>query len=83
LEKPRTVWTRPAITVYEDGVYSAAAERHRCIRSADGTEELDDHHADPDEFTNLTAQPALEGTIPRLLRWLPPQRAPWQGGREG
>ena len=43
----------PAITSYGSGNTSVRTERWRYIRYEDGSEELYDHHDDPDEWTNL------------------------------
>ena len=45
------------------------------IRYTDGSEELYDHQADPNEWTNLAADPANADTIARLRNWLPKKNA--------
>ncbi|MHB1081001.1 MAG: sulfatase [Prosthecobacter sp.] len=60
---------QPAITCMNGGKnagYAARDERWRYIRYADGSEELYDHQADPNEWTNLAAKPehaALKATL--------------------
>jgi arylsulfatase A-like enzyme len=66
---PTTKRDRPAITCMSGGKnagYAARDERWRYIRYADGSEELYDHQADPNEWTNLAAKPehaALKSTL--------------------
>jgi arylsulfatase A-like enzyme len=83
LENPGAPWTRPAITVYEDNVFSAADDRFRYIRYADGTEELYDHADDPHEFKNVAAEPAHSAVKARLRAAMPAAWAKSLGGREG
>ena len=61
----------PAITTWGSNNHSARGQRYRYTRHPDGTEELYDHEADPDEFTNLADQPDLEAIKARLGRWIP------------
>jgi len=42
----------------------------------DGSEELYDHEADPNEWRNLTDNPKLAKTKKRLAKWLPNTNAP-------
>ncbi len=51
-------------------------EHWRYIRYKDGTEELYHMSDDPDQFTNLAADPKLATTKSALARWLPKQDAP-------
>ena len=50
---------------------SASAERWRYIRYANGAEELYDTQADPNEWTNVAANPELTSVKQDLARWLP------------
>lgn len=62
LKDPKAKSPRPAITVMGGGSqasYAARTERWRYIRYADGGEELYDHDKDPQEWTNLAADPNL------------------------
>jgi len=66
---PTTKRDRPAITCMSGGKnagYAARDERWRYIRYSDGSEELYDHQADPNEWTNLATKPehaALKATL--------------------
>jgi arylsulfatase A-like enzyme len=61
----------PAITTHNQGNHSIRTEAWRYIRYADGTEELYDQKADPNEWTNLANQAGNETTKQDLAKWLP------------
>ena len=69
LRDPTTKRDQPAITCMGGGKnagYAARDERWRYIRYSDGSEELYDHQADPNEWTNLATKPehaALKATL--------------------
>jgi arylsulfatase A-like enzyme len=76
---PREV---PAITTQTMGKQSGHAvrdDRWRYIRYFDGFEELYDHRADPDEFTNLANDPKFAAEKQRLGAWLERVHAPLDG----
>ena len=82
-EAPRAV---PAITTQTQGKQSGHAVRDarwRYIRYFDGFEELYDHDTDPDEFTNLAADPKFAAEKTRLRAWLEKVRAPLDGKYAG
>jgi arylsulfatase A-like enzyme len=62
---------RPAITSHNQGNHGIRSDRWRYIRYADGSEELYDHQADPNEWTNLADRPQHAAVISELRRWLP------------
>ncbi len=62
---------RPAITSHNQGNHGIRTERWRYIRYADRSEELYDMAADPNEWTNLAADPKSAGPIAELRAWLP------------
>jgi putative membrane-bound dehydrogenase-like protein len=66
----------PALTTHGPDNHAVRTERFRYIRYADGSEELYDMVADPNEWTNLAGDPAHAGTKQELARWLPPASAP-------
>jgi choline-sulfatase len=47
------------------------SERWRFIHYADGSEELYDEKADPNEWTNLAAKPELLPVLEEHRKWLP------------
>jgi arylsulfatase A-like enzyme len=72
---------RPALTTHGPGNHGVRTERWRYIRYDDGSEELYDHAADPNEWTNLAADPAHAHVKRDLAKWLPPASAdPLPGG---
>ncbi len=52
------------------------SERFRYIRYADGSEELYDLQADPEEWKNLANEPRHAETKRELARWLPQKDVP-------
>jgi arylsulfatase A-like enzyme len=68
------VW--PAITTHNQHNHGIRTERWRYIRYADGSEELYDLQADPQELKNLAAE-AQFATVKRdLAKWLPKLNQP-------
>ena len=73
---------RPAITTHNHDNHGVRSERWRYIRYADGSEELYDMEADPDEWHNLAGDPAMTKVIEEHRKWLPPASAkPAPGSR--
>ena len=75
LKEPETPWPHAAITTNGRGNHSVRTERWRYIRYADGSEELYDHESDPNEWTNLAADPELAGVRAELAAHLPAEEA--------
>jgi arylsulfatase A-like enzyme len=71
LRAATTARERPALTSHNQGNHAVRTVRWRFIHYADGSEELYDHDADPEEWTNLAARPELATVIVDLRRWLP------------
>ncbi len=61
----------PAITTHNVGNHAIRSERWRYIRYADGSQELYDLRADPNEWTNLVNQPKHARVIREHAQWLP------------
>lgn len=61
----------PAITTHNQGNHTVRTRYWRYIRYADGSEELYDEQADPNEWTNLAADPTHAARKAELARWLP------------
>jgi arylsulfatase A-like enzyme len=62
---------RPAITSHNQGNHGIRSERWRYIHYADGSEELYDLQADPNEWTNLAGRSEYAPVIAEHRRWLP------------
>jgi len=77
LRNPSARRAEPAITTWGRNNHAVRTDRWRYIRHANGEQELYDHRADPDEFTNLIvsdpdrSRPVVE----ELSRWLPSTNA--------
>ncbi len=61
----------PAITTHNQGNHAIRTRYWRYIRYADGSEELYDEQADPNEWTNLAGDPAHAAQKAELAKWLP------------
>ena len=68
LRQPDQKTDRAVITTFDPGNISVRTSRWRYIRYADGSEELYDHDADPNEWTNLANSSAHRTTIADLRR---------------
>ena len=69
-------WHRPALTTHGRNNHGLRTPRWRYIRYADGSEELYDHKADPNEWTNLAGDSKNAKLKQRLAKWLPNTNAP-------
>ncbi len=77
LREPAAPAQTAAVTAWFQGSAAVRDERYRYIRYLDGFEELYDHDADPDEWTNRAAEPGLAAVKQRLAAFLP---ARWAAG---
>lgn len=75
LRDPSASFRSPALITHGPGNHAVQTERWRYIRYADGSEELYDHRADPNEFTNLAGRSEHAGIIRELAAWLPRREA--------
>ena len=71
LKNPATKRERPAITSHNQGNHGIRSEQYRYIRYADGSEELYDLKADPNEWTNLAKDKKYAAIIAEHKKWLP------------
>ena len=71
LTKPGAKTKRVAVTTQGRGNHAVRSGRYRYIRYAKGGEELYDHKADPNEWTNLAASAEFEAQMEKLAQWLP------------
>jgi len=83
LKNAATKRERPAITSHNQGNHGIRSERWRYIRYADGSEELYDLQADPNEWTNLAGKPGHADVIAEHKKWLPnPDVPPAKGSAD-
>ncbi len=74
--------TWPAITTHNHDNHGVRSERWRYIRYADGSEELYDMQADPNEWQNLVDGEQYDKVVAEHRRWLPETSAkPAPGSR--
>jgi len=66
----------PTVTTYLAGNHAVRDERWRYIRYRDGTEELYDLTADPNEYTNLASNSRHQAVKERLRKFVPASSAP-------
>jgi arylsulfatase A-like enzyme len=75
LKDPAAEWKQPAITTHLRGNHAITTEQWRYIRYADGSEELYSQKNDPNEWTNLAAEPKHAEIKKQLAQYLPQQNA--------
>lgn len=86
LENANADWEHAAVSTLGQNNHSVRDERWRYIRYADGSEELYDHEADPNEWDNLAATnlvPAHATVIARLGKHIPKTNMPQRTAKEG
>ena len=66
----------PAITTHNHDNHGVRSSRWRFIRYADGSEELYDMQADPNEWRNLAGEAEYAGVVKEHEQWLPEKSAP-------
>ncbi|MEZ5404215.1 MAG: sulfatase [Bryobacteraceae bacterium] len=71
LRNPQADRAIPAVTTYFRNNHSVRDERWRYVHYTDGGEELYDHSADPQEWTNLAQRSEYTAVKNDLARWLP------------
>ncbi len=76
LRNPAAPWDGVGITTHGRGNHSVRDRQWRYIRYEDGSEELYDHHCDPNEWTNLVSRADSAPIIARLKALLPATEAP-------
>jgi arylsulfatase A-like enzyme len=76
LKSPELAWDYPAISTYDFSEFSVRTEDWRYTRYIDDSEELYDHRADPQEWTNLADDPRYKDVKGKLSRFIPEDPAP-------
>jgi arylsulfatase A-like enzyme len=76
LQNPDAPLDRPAICTWGRGNYTLRDRDWRYTRYYDGGEELYDHRKDPNEWTNLAANPEYELVKTKMSGFLPRKEAP-------
>jgi arylsulfatase A-like enzyme len=76
LKNPEASWDYPAISTYDFSEFSVRTEDWRYTRYIDDSEELYDHRADPQEWTNLAYDPRYKKIKEKLSRCIPEDPAP-------
>ncbi|HEX8912400.1 MAG TPA: sulfatase [Humisphaera sp.] len=71
IKDPKAPRQWPAITTANRGNHAVRTERYRYIRYADGSEELYDMQADPNEWTNLAKDAKHAEVLAEHRKWLP------------
>ena len=71
LADPAAPWAHASLTTHGHGNHAVRDERWRYIRYADGSEELYDHDADPNEWRNLAGRPDKAEIKARLAAHMP------------
>lgn len=71
LRDPRAAWRDATVTVFGRGNHSVRMPGWRYIRYYDGTEELYDTTADPNEWRNLAARPEYAEIKERAAGYIP------------
>ena len=71
LKNPKRNWERPVLTTFGYQNHAIRTERWRYIRYVDGGEELYDHNADPNEWTNLAGNSEFTDVISKLKQTMP------------
>jgi arylsulfatase A-like enzyme len=71
LKNANAVREWPAITTHNHDNHTIRTERWRYIHYADGSEELYDMQADPNEWKNLAGDPLFSDVKRDLAKWLP------------
>lgn len=72
----RRPWDHATITAYGPVNFAVRSERYHYIRYEDGSEELYDMQADPNEWTNLAARPDMARVLQEHRQRVPHNPAP-------
>lgn len=76
LVDPDASWPYPVLTTYKPGNHSVRLDNWHLIQYADGSRELYDLAADPNEWHNLAREKELRPKLRELAEWLPESELP-------
>ena len=76
LKNPKAAWDYPAITTYDFNEFSIRTEDFRYIHYIDDSEELYDHHRDPEEWNNVVSDPKYQAIKAQMARYMPTNPSP-------
>lgn len=71
LQDPSRMWDYPALSSYDFSEFSVRTEAYRYTVYIDGSEELYDHHADPEEWFNLASDPGYTDALHEMRKHVP------------
>lgn len=71
----------PAITTHNHDSHGIRSKNYRFIQYADGSEELYDMKADPNEWNNLAYEEGHDAVLAEHRKWIPESRLPAEGSR--
>ena len=74
LKDTQQAWNHITVTSWMGNNYALQNERYRYIIYEDGSEELYDHHSDPNEWHNIASNPELHVIKQEMKRALPEKR---------
>ena len=80
LRNPSMEWDYPTLSTYGYENHAVVSSTYKLIRYADGSEELYDTRADPNEWANLAGDPQFDADRARLATFLPNDPAPGGAG---
>ncbi|MDZ4852531.1 MAG: sulfatase [Pirellulaceae bacterium] len=75
-KNPTEPWDRAVVSTWLPNNHVVIKDHWRYIHYKEGADELYDLSGDPDEFTNLAADPKFAELKASLARWLPKENAP-------
>ncbi len=76
LKDPDAKWDYPAITTYDFLEFSVLTQNWRYTRYINDSEELYDHKADPEEWSNLAYKPEYKEIKEKLASYIPKNPEP-------
>ncbi|SHN33200.1 Arylsulfatase A [Cyclobacterium lianum] len=77
LKNPRSKWTTPAIATWARNNHAVVSQDYRYIRYEDGSEELYDLKADPNEWYNVAGEEKYAPVKSELAQHLPKINVKW------